>query len=125
MPRGYPGTGSDRERQARYRATANGRAVRRRICKRWAGKNRPTINASKRRRYAEQKSLLDTIKLERGCVDCGYKDNPAALDFDHLYDKRFNISWKYGQVSDETMLAEVAKCEVRCANCHRIRGNHT
>lgn len=54
------------------------------------------------------------------CVDCGEPD-PIVLEFDHVRgEKRFNIADAVSKgVSLDTMIAEVAKCEVRCANCHR------
>lgn len=58
--------------------------------------------------------------LTHPCVDCG-EDDPVVLDFDHVHGK------KLGQVghmashaaSWAKIEAEIAKCEVRCANCHR------
>jgi hypothetical protein len=81
-------------------------------------KRRPLKNAIR----AEGKAWLDSIKLESGCVDCGYDKHPEALDFDHLpgSDKRFELGGSYDYNRD-TLLAEIAKCEVVCANCHRIR----
>jgi hypothetical protein len=61
--------------------------------------------------------------MSRGCADCGYRGHPRALDFDHVSGtKLFNI----GGVNRDSkpmnaLLAEMAKCEVVCANCHRIR----
>jgi hypothetical protein len=54
-------------------------------------------------------------------MDCGETD-PDVLEFDHLRDKRADISTlvQYG-VSWKTVQDEIAKCEVRCANCHRRR----
>jgi hypothetical protein len=55
-----------------------------------------------------------------GCVDCGFLD-VRALDFDHVRGRKsFTIS-DGNAVGVERLLAEIAKCEVRCANCHRIR----
>ena len=54
------------------------------------------------------------------CVDCGETD-PIILEFDHISgDKNFNISdaTRCGYGIDK-IKAEIAKCEVRCANCHR------
>ena len=56
--------------------------------------------------------------LEHPCVDCSEK-NPIVLQFDHLRDKKYTIANMATKgVSLETLKAEIAKCEVRCANCH-------
>lgn len=74
-----------------------------------------------KRRRSERTAWLAKIKTDRGCVDCGYNAHGAALDFDHLSDdKSFSVGHA-GFRSDEVILAEIAKCEVVCANCHRIR----
>lgn len=60
--------------------------------------------------------------MESGCVDCGYNKHPDALDFDHRPDeiKLFNIGFGIVSRSWDAIRAEIAKCDVRCANCHRI-----
>lgn len=70
----------------------------------------------------ERVPLINAIKLAAGCVDCGYKTHPAALHFDHVdpSTKSFAIS-KGLTRSWATIQAEIAKCVVRCANCHVIR----
>ena len=65
-----------------------------------------------------QQNALDFL-LQNPCIDCAETD-PMVLDFDHLRDKKKGVcqmitegySWK-------TIKAEIAKCVVRCANCHR------
>lgn len=75
-------------------------------------------------RNARVRAELAAIKLERGCVDCGYKGHWAALDFDHVFDtKSFNLGDSAAR-DPEKVKAEIAKCEVVCANCHRIRTFH-
>lgn len=62
--------------------------------------------------------LMEYLR-ENHCVDCG-ETNPVVLEFDHLRDKKFNIG--AANSLGKTLHAvqeEVAKCEVRCANCHR------
>jgi hypothetical protein len=62
--------------------------------------------------------------LTHPCVDCGESD-PVVLDFDHLpgFEKRFTISRAVGAStrSWKAIHAEIEKCEVVCANCHRRR----
>jgi hypothetical protein len=71
---------------------------------------------------AERIAMVNAIKLERGCIDCGYNAHPAALHFDHrdpaLKDFTIAKSLTFGLPK---LLAEIAKCDVRCANCHTIR----
>jgi hypothetical protein len=63
--------------------------------------------------------LLEYFR-SRPCVDCGEHD-PLVLEFDHLGDKRFTIGRALPDRSWESLLAEIEKCEVVCANCHRRR----
>lgn len=45
-----------------------------------------------------------------------------VLEFDHIASKRTNVTtlvWR--GAAWPTIEKEIAKCEVRCANCHRIR----
>ena len=66
--------------------------------------------------------FIRSYKLEKGCADCGYNAHPAALDFDHLpgVDKKFELALAQSRGID-SIKAEAAKCEVVCANCHRVR----
>jgi len=54
------------------------------------------------------------------CVDCGETD-PVVLEFDHLRDKAFAIGPALSQKNWNSILEEIEKCEVVCANCHRRR----
>src|SRR4051794_36986150 len=53
-------------------------------------------------------------------TDCGETD-PVVLEFDHLRDKEFDIASGIHYHAWSKVLAEIAKCEVVCANCHRRR----
>lgn len=69
-----------------------------------------------------KKKWVDAYKLEHGCTDCGYRGHTAALDFDHLPGSVKVRDIKSGKSFGWVALQEeIAKCEVVCANCHRIR----
>ena len=43
------------------------------------------------------------------------------MDFDHIRGKKLhNVAWLVN-VSERRLLEEIAKCDLVCANCHRIR----
>lgn len=60
------------------------------------------------------------------CVDCGVQYLPCVMEFDHVRgQKAMGISeMVQGHFSLEDIDNEVAKCELVCANCHRIRTHH-
>jgi hypothetical protein len=57
--------------------------------------------------------------MNHPCVDCGESD-AICLEFDHVRGKKKgNIARMLGNYGWPTIEKEIAKCEVRCANCHR------
>ena len=58
--------------------------------------------------------------MDHPCTDCGEID-PLVLEFDHLGGKEFNIAAGIRYRKWSLVLAEIQKCEVVCANCHRRR----
>ncbi len=76
--------------------------------------------AQKRHRIKVRGKLLDFLSSKE-CKDCGEKD-PIVLDFDHKTpSKKFkSVSIMLsGHYSWDSVLKEIQKCEIRCANCHR------
>jgi hypothetical protein len=65
---------------------------------------------------------INRIKLDAGCIDCGYAEHAEALDFDHRdpslkvadIASMLNCTW-------DAIMAELDKCDVRCAICHRVK----
>lgn len=74
------------------------------------------------RRNQERQELINAYKIEHGCVDCGFNSHAIALQFDHRPGeiKLFSIATRLNTARMEVIWAEVAKCDVRCANCHMI-----
>ncbi|MDQ3587363.1 MAG: hypothetical protein M3375_03295, partial [Actinomycetota bacterium] len=72
---------------------------------------------------ARRRNLLRLYDELKGatCADCGLADR-AVLEFDHRGQKRGNvITLACSEYSLEVLEAEIAKCDIRCANCHRRR----
>ena len=66
-----------------------------------------------------KKPIVDYLKT-KFCVDCGYSDY-RALDFDHVRgEKLFSIANGWCRPWSE-IEKEIAKCDIRCRNCHAIR----
>lgn len=74
------------------------------------------------KRIYEARGFVIRYLLKHPCVDCGFKD-VRVLEFDHVRGKkRANISKLTGQGKSEMVIArEIAKCDVRCVRCHRLR----
>lgn len=79
-------------------------------------------HASKSIRYAKNKQWLYIYLTEHHCVDCKLADI-RCLEFDHVYgNKSASITNLINRAtSQQDLEIEIAKCEVRCANCHRIK----
>jgi hypothetical protein len=75
-----------------------------------------------RERVKLRRIQIDIYKMARGCADCGYNVAPEALDFDHeepsLKIKDISSMMNHGW---DKVLAELEKCTIRCACCHRIK----
>ena len=69
---------------------------------------------------ARTRAFISNYLKTNPCVDCG-EANIIVLEFDHIGDdKDFNISdAARNGVGIKKLKDEIAKCEVRCANCHR------
>ena len=75
--------------------------------------NRPWLN--KKRQF-----IYDYLNQHR-CVDCGNRDS-IVLEFDHVRGtKSFNISSKCLDKPLVLIESEIAKCDIRCTNCHLRR----
>ena len=69
-----------------------------------------------------QSDLLTALR-QVPCADCGGSFPKAAMDFDHRdpATKKYSVSRMLLRASIEEIQAEAAKCDVVCANCHRMR----
>ena len=88
--------------------------------KRYKERNRDQYLAYYGQRAIDKRTIINELK-SKPCHDCGQSFPPHVMDFDHVRGKkRFGIA-KMQNHSLEAILAEIAKCDLVCANCHRIR----
>lgn len=80
------------------------------------------VKQTKERNKERVRAEIRRLKSEP-CVDCGGKFPPCVMDFDHVRgEKCMNISaMSSTSTSLRKVLAEIAKCDLVCANCHRLR----
>ncbi len=84
--------------------------------------NRAVARNRKNRKF--QRDFVSSLK-DHPCIDCGKKFPPYVMDFDHR-----NKNLKMGNIGSlvsqlyfkrARLLEEIKKCDLVCANCHRIR----
>jgi hypothetical protein len=75
-------------------------------------------------RVERNRTAFQDLKRGLACLDCGGSFPPVCIDFDHRDpdDKLFTISSMVLTLGlSPRVLAEIAKCDPVCANCHRLR----
>lgn len=87
------------------------------------GQKKPESHKSKK--IFKNRQFIWQYLKEHPCEHCGLND-PRVMDFDHIDQrtKTFEISYLITRGNLETLKAEIAKCRVLCANCHRIRSGY-
>ncbi len=72
-----------------------------------------------------RKALIIKYKQQNNtCLDCNHKYKPIQMDFHHRdpATKRNTVTLLVNDAySMETIWEEIAKCDLICANCHRLR----
>jgi hypothetical protein len=90
----------------------------------WRAKvsGRPNEKLPALRRGVLRNLLVVRSVMEAGsCVDCG-NDDLMVLEFDHVAKKTAPISTAIrNEYSLARLFREIDACELRCANCHRLR----
>lgn len=114
-----------RFRTRRYRTKhPEAREQNRIYTKAWNDKHRVRVRERDRnhkRKVVAEKILFINAHKARPCIDCGHEFPPCAMDFDHVRGiKRRNVALMKTN-SYQTISEEIAKCDLVCANCHRVR----
>lgn len=85
-----------------------------------------TRKDTKAHRIGKRKSIKALLRRskDKPCADCGNRYAVEVMDFDHIPErgpKLFNLSKCGGDWTFADVEREIFKCEVVCANCHRLR----
>lgn len=94
-----------------------------RACKRrWYENNREVYLNKNRRKKDLLRSIIRKEK-SKPCADCGGEFPFYVMDFDHREgeEKLFHVSRLVQQMNVQRLIEEIAKCDVVCSNCHRVR----
>ena len=93
--------------------------------RRYSLENRERLYKQDATRRAKLSAYVRSIKKRSPCTDCNqfFSDYPEVLEFDHVgTDKSSAVARLVSQgVSQDRIDLEISKCELVCANCHRIR----
>jgi hypothetical protein len=84
-------------------------------------RDRARENQMKRARVEAARRIVMAHLGAAACAECGEAD-PAILELDHVGEKRCDIADLVNRGAREaTLIDELSRCEVVCANCHRRR----
>ncbi|WGH19892.1 HNH endonuclease [Streptomyces phage PumpkinSpice] len=82
-----------------------------------SGKYKESSKAARIRRYEKLMKIKNVP-----CMDCNGEFPSFVMDFDHVRgEKLADVSDLMQNASWQRVLDEIAKCDIICANCHRIR----
>ncbi|ELZ31181.1 hypothetical protein C474_10119 [Halogeometricum pallidum JCM 14848] len=91
------------------------------VDQRWHYRHREQNATQSLDRRARLRAWIHGIKRDRGCLRCSETD-PACLDFHHRdgVEKTASVSTLVSnERSRDAIRAEIRRCDVLCANCHR------
>ena len=107
-------------RQKRYRQSERGKAA---VARYWASDKGQAHIAKQNAQREEAYARVAAIKAESPCADCGGTFPPVCMDFDHIAPGKVRAVSELitNHATWDTIETEIAKCELVCANCHRLR----
>lgn len=69
----------------------------------------------------KRRGIMTALK-NKPCADCFQWFDPCQMDWDHREGvTKFKEVAKLGRHTLEKLLTEISKCDLVCANCHRLR----
>ena len=78
------------------------------------------LSIARQKAYLAQ--YIRDLKEKSPCLDCKEYYPYYVMDFDHVRGKKqANVMELIPTLSKKRIDQEIAKCEIVCSNCHRIR----
>lgn len=75
-----------------------------------------------RRTKAYLSRYIQDLKSRTPCMDCKESYPYYVMDFDHVRGRKHkNVMELIPTLSKKKIDEEIAKCEIVCSNCHRVR----
>jgi hypothetical protein len=124
MPIGVPTGEISEEKRAynkAYQASPSGKAARKKY---YEGAKGQALRRRQQAAREESYLRIAALKAKGRCADCTGQFPPVCMDYDHRdpTEKTLCVSELISNnASWEVVEAEIAKCDLVCANCHRIR----
>ena len=89
-------------------------------------KNKGKVITKTQLRRKQIADKINNLKESTPCADCGNKFPAVCMDYDHKPGTKINKGHEVSNLITnskplERVLEEIKKCELVCANCHRIR----
>lgn len=89
---------------------------------RWYYKNKEKVRLYKSKARSDRAEYIKEIK-NVPCADCKMRFPAYVMDFDHITSNKSGIIalMAVDLAGWDKLKEEISKCEIVCANCHRIR----
>jgi hypothetical protein len=86
-----------------------------------AGTYRTELGRQRVRQTVQRNYALIAAAKGKPCTDCGGTFPRCAMEFDHVRGTKLFALNSPGGRTVASIEAEIAKCDLVCSNCHRIR----
>jgi hypothetical protein len=95
---------------------------RREAVRRWYQKNKAKQIASVRERSKRIRESVYEYKRSKPCMDCNVQYPHYVMEFDHVRGEKIaNVADMINRNTTLRVWEEIEKCDLVCANCHRLR----
>ena len=109
-----------RKSLSRYRQTGKSKIY----AAKYAAENPVKIREFSSSARSRKREWMQALK-DKPCSDCGIKYHYSAMEYDHINpENKMGCIAAMQRLTKALILAEIDKCELVCANCHRLRGHN-